>query len=242
MRKLVVFLAAVFALLLAGCYIPGPGRTLKGSGRMAGRDYDLSGFTRLDVDSAFTVRVTRGDDYKVTVTTDDNLLDRVTVSVDQGTLRIAMNPRGFATLTSTRQEATITMPELASLRLDGASRATMEGFGPVPEFAAKLDGASRLSGAVQAETIRLEVTGASRLDLSGSGTNLTLNVTDAGQANLGDLEVKEAAVNLHSASRADLTVSAKLDYDLSELSHLTYSGNPAIGQSRSEEASSVIRR
>ena len=242
-RRLVASLALVSALLLGGCTtMVSDGSGARGSGRMASRDYAETGFSALDIDSAFAVTVTQGDAFKVTVKTDDNLFDYVSVTQSGGTLRIAFDTHDVQSFRSTRQEATITMPSLTAVRLNGASRLNMVGFGPEAAFDANLDGASTLSGEVRATEIKLQSNGSSRTDLAGSGSSLALNADGSSTVELGRLALEQAAVALNGSSRATLAVTGSLDYDLDGNSQLTYSGNPTLGQTRCEGSSRVIRR
>ncbi|HOG48458.1 MAG TPA: DUF2807 domain-containing protein [Anaerolineae bacterium] len=245
MRTLIVSLALVSVLLLAGCTAglkPADGSAIRGSGVKATREYAEAGFTALDIDSAFVVTVTQGDGFKLTVTADDNLLDYVRVTQSQGTLRITIDSSGFQSFSSTGQEAAITMPRLTAVRLGRACRATLAGFAGGASFAADLGGASRLSGDVQANDIRLDAHSASQLDLTGRATSLTLSADGASSAKLGDLAVEKAGVTLRGASQATVAATSSLSYDLNDASQLTYSGNPTIGTARSERASKVTRQ
>jgi hypothetical protein len=72
---------ALLALLLAGCRMVSPpvGLSLGGSGNLATREYTVTGFSALEVQNAFQATVTQGENYKIAITADDNLLDVVVV-------------------------------------------------------------------------------------------------------------------------------------------------------------------
>jgi hypothetical protein len=242
MRKYVLCLLVV-TLFLAGCTVSSvDDKLIRSSGKMASRDYTLDGFTKLDINSAFEVKVSRGDAFKVTVTADENVIEYVKVAKEGATLVVAIEAPGLRWFGSTRQEATVTMPDLEAVQVNGASKLDMTGFGSVDQFEAGVDGASRLTGDLQAGTMRLVCNGASRIELSGSGTDLTLDVNGASRADLGDLEVKTADVTLNGASTATVDVSGSLDYDLNGASTLRYQGDPEIGKSRTEGASRATRQ
>jgi Putative auto-transporter adhesin, head GIN domain len=121
---LVVLLAA--SGLLAACGLPMTtvGGSLSGSGKMATRDLAIEGFTGIDARNGFDVTVTGGDAFKVAVTSDDNVLDAISVKKVGDRLQLAVDGRGQSVHT-TRLEAAIMMPELKEVSLDSGSRLTV---------------------------------------------------------------------------------------------------------------------
>jgi hypothetical protein len=68
---------AAVALLLGGCGLT----TVEGSGVEASEQRDVEAFREIELDGSADVTVTIGGPPSVTVTTDDNLLERVTAEV-----------------------------------------------------------------------------------------------------------------------------------------------------------------
>jgi hypothetical protein len=117
----------MLAILLAGCFVPltGVGGALTGSGKMATRDYAVEGFTGIDARNGFNVTVTGGDTYKVSITTDDNVLDAITVKKVGDTLQLGVDASKAQSVHTTGLDAAITMPELKAVSLDSGSRLTV---------------------------------------------------------------------------------------------------------------------
>ena len=183
----------ILVLALAGCTPLGStGGRLVGSGKAVTRDFQLAGFYEVSIDSAFEVSIARGDSFKVSVTTDDNLLDYAKVTKEGSTLKIRFETGTVTSFSSRIQKASITMPELVGVRLNGASQASMSGFKQVAAFEAGLDGASKLTGDVQAGVIRLTSNGASTYTLSGTAGSLTLTGDGASRFDLGKLAADKA--------------------------------------------------
>jgi hypothetical protein len=232
----------VLVVSLSGCVpIVLPNR-LAGSGRAATRDYPITGFTGVAADNAFKVNMTAGDNPKVSVTIDDNLLDYVVVEKRGDTLYIGLDPRRGMSYTSRIEEANVTMPQLTAVRLNGASQGKMSGFGQVSQFQASVDGASRLSGDVQATSIALQANGASQYSLGGNGQTLSLTANGASRADLSGLAISEANVKLNGASQATVNAKSTLSYNLDGASHLRYNGSPAIAEARTNGASQASQQ
>jgi hypothetical protein len=138
MSKRHITYVTLFALLaacglLAACCLPitsGVG-SLTGSGKMATRDYAIEGYTGIDARNGFDVTVTGGNAYIVSVTADDNILDALTVVKSGDMLRLGVDAGKARSLSATRLQAAITMPELKSVSLDSGSRLTVAEPAPV---------------------------------------------------------------------------------------------------------------
>ena len=239
MYKILLIVSVFLAILVSGCTALTSINSIVGSGRPASRDYAIRDFNAVDINSAFKVSIVRGDAFKVTVTVDDNMLDYVQVTKEGNTLRISRNRGNMTSFSAKIGEASIIMPELQSVRLNGASQGTMTGFGQVSKFDGDLNGASRLSGDVQAATITLSANGASQYSLKGKGASLTLDQNGASKADLSMLAVQQASVTLSGASQASVNASSSLGYDLNGASTLRYAGSPIVGQARAEGASTA---
>jgi hypothetical protein len=202
-----------------------------GSGELVTRDFALADFDRLDVSNAFESTVQQSDEFTVSVTADDNLMELVEVEVRGSELRV-----GLAPATSLRSphtlEARISMPELRGADLSGASRLTFLGFEDETDFDLGLSGASFAQGDLDGDAVSVELSGASRADLGGSAETLALEASGASTADFEDLEVERVTlVELSGASRATLTVEDAIDrIDLSGVSHLDYFGDPSLGE------------
>ncbi len=259
MKKPWAALAAVLVLSLAitGCagFNPGPEEN---------RDYGLKDFSAVRVSSAFEMELVRSDAYAVTVTAQEGLFEHIKAEKTGDTLAIGME-WGWGTWVPSwgyhRPKVRITMPEVSSVDLSGASRGTVSGFRTTRDLqltlsgASSLDadfesgdavieisGASHLSGRAKASAVRLEVNGASRAELAGSAGSLRINASGASQANMGDLAVGDASVELSGASRATISPTGKMQVKLSGASSLVYAGSPELDGIDISGASTIRRK
>jgi hypothetical protein len=238
--RLVVAVAAI--ALLAGCGVNIGSVHITGSGHTETRTYDLAGFQSLAVSHTFSVAVTRGDAFSVSVTADDNVFDDLVVEKQGTQLRIGLRSRvaiiGPATL-----EATVTMPALSGVDLSGASRATLSGFTSTGTVALNASGASSFSGDLGAGTLNLELSGASRADVTGQANSATLRASGASRLSLSGLVLKTATVDLSGASTAEVNVTGSIDRaTVSGASRLIYGGGGTLGSVTTSGASSISQR
>lgn len=258
MKKLLcslVILVCVVPVFLASCTVnAGPKET---------RSFDNKDFINVQVGSAFKVNITPSNTYSVTVTAPENWFDGISVANNGSTLEIGMDWgwntwRNFG---SNRPQVNITMPQLDSLDLSGATKSNVTGFKSTRDFklvlsgASTLDlsieaydtsltvsGASRVNGQLKVHDVRLNASGASTADLSGTANILNLQASGASHADLEDLTVNDVRVEVSGASNASISSSGTLDIFLSGASTLEYTGSPVIGTLDVTGASTVKKK
>lgn len=215
------------------------GESVKGSGVIVDRTYDLSGFTSVAIGSAFKGEITRGDGWGVVVTSDENVIDKIKVVVEEETLHVKVE--GWR-VNPTQLRVAITMPTIKGVAVGGASNVSLRGFERVPAFAAKAGGASKLSGAISADELACNASGASTIELEGAGNSLTLGASGASHVRFTNLAVETAEVVLSGASHADVKVTRTITLVASGASSLRYGGGGTLVSSQLSGNSSASQR
>jgi Putative auto-transporter adhesin, head GIN domain len=123
----------------------------------------------LDVAYGFDVRVSLGRPEAVTVTYDDNLADLLDVGVDGRTLRIQLKPNTNIDHHPTPR-AEVTMTRLEELRSAGAATVTVASKLPDSGLRLLVSGSSRVGAELALDRAEATVSGASRLELTGTAT------------------------------------------------------------------------
>jgi serine/threonine-protein kinase len=195
--------------------------SIVGSGKPAGKTWDLSEFDRVQIRSTFRAEVTKGDGFKVATTADDNVLPHVQVVKEGTTLKIGLEPHRRYSL-KTELKAEITLPRLVGLNLSGASATTLKGFQSEKELTLELSGASKLDGELAVETANFRASGASTLSLTGSARAAQLSASGASHLKLAGLPLKRCELQLEGASTASLSVRSEAAFKaaLGGASHL----------------------
>ncbi len=242
MKTLLFFLVPAM-LLLAACTFTAPlGNVVFGSGKTVTRTFNFSDFTAVNLANAFQGEITRGDSFGVEITADDNLFDYIHVTKTGSTLNIELDHLHQYSLGPNALRAKVTLPTLTGLTVSGASRATLSGFKSIQDLTVNASGASGVNGSIESGAVHIDASGSSQVRLQGAGQQASLAAHGASQLYLGSFALDSASVNMSGASTAEVNAKSKLDYNLSGASHLTYSGSPAIGSSRTSGASSAYRQ
>src|SRR5215203_1870764 len=123
MRKLALLLL-LLPIVAAGCH-HSMGPKIQGSGKRVLQKREISPFTSISTNGAFTIEVTCGKDPGVEVEGDDNVLPYVIADVNSNVLRLK-NERDYSTTEPIRFK--ITVPNLEGLSVNGAGRIDIKGM------------------------------------------------------------------------------------------------------------------
>lgn len=179
------------------------GRGVKGSGNVANEKRDVADFKGIDVGGIYQVEIVAQKDFAVEVEADDNLLPLIKTEVSGGVLRIESNKR-FNTKNPIRIK--ISAPNIEEMEVSGASKVNL----------INLDNSF----------LKVDVSGASKTEISGKTVNLTIETSGASKVNAENLQAQTADVDSSGASSVSVNVSGSLKADASGASNISYSGNP----------------
>lgn len=222
--------------------LAGGDERVNGSGRILTEDFNIRGFSRVDISHTFQVEVIQSSSYKVVVRVDDNLQQHLRIEKRGETLVIGLKPYRSYNLRNATMEAEVHMPDLRGIEASGASDVRISGFSSARDFEVDLSGASYLDGEITAQDVSIEASGASRIRLRGKAEDLRLDASGASNLDLEDFPAQDADIELSGASEVEVVLSGTLDIDASGASRLYYGGSPTIGRIDLSGASSIKRR
>jgi eukaryotic-like serine/threonine-protein kinase len=187
----------------------GSGAMIEGSGRRATKVVDIKDFNAIRIERLIAADVTRGESFKVTLTADDNMLDRIETNREGSTLRIRLAEGNYRLAEPPR--VSIIMPALEEIDIAGAARATIQGFASDRPFHARMSGASSLEGSIRAGDVDFDINGASTLKLGGSARGARLLASGASRFELADWKVEgeKLTIDVSGASSVRFRGSAK---------------------------------
>ena len=113
--KRVVFVLVTSMSFLTSCFFLFDG--IKGDGNVVSQERTANGFYGISINGAANVNVHHGEDYKVVVTTDNNLQEFVLVEVKNDVVHIDTEP--YTNLNPTKLIVDVHLPELQNINLQG---------------------------------------------------------------------------------------------------------------------------
>ena len=198
--------------------------------------YDFKDFTELDVSSSFTVDVTQGSSFKITIMYPPEMKDRVKCSLQGDELNLSIksgaNFKGYP-------RAVIVMPELKGVELSGATSLNLNDL-QGEEIDIDISGASSLKGKISYNAMKMEVSGAASVQLEGSANNAKFYLSGASKISGKDFNVTgELILDCSGASSITMTVDGDMYVELSGASSFNYYGEGNLLKPETSGASEI---
>jgi hypothetical protein len=177
-------------------------------------DYSLSDFTEVEISGLFDATISKGSEYAVEFTGSENEKEKYKISKEGSTLVIEYNDDNRRVwdkdlLNMDEIKINISMPNIE--RLD-----------------ANLTGAVEARGNLDAKDLNINLTGASQLELEGTGHTMDAQIQGASSLRAFSFKVKDASVEVNGASSAKVNVSGTLEMEEGIASDIDYRGKPQI--------------
>lgn len=222
-RRATLVLVLVAAMLLPACGVAG---FVRGSGTVVQTSPEVEAIDSIVIGSAFQVTLSLGDEPSLVLRTDDNLVDRIDIGVEAGTLSLGLD--GGVRDATLQADLTVPASSLTSITLSGA--ATLTGTDPLesPTLSLSLEGASRAFLVLATDELEVSAQGASVVNASGSATSLRASAAEASSLALEQLAADSAVVDADGASSVRVSVSGELDVTAAGASSVRYAGDPEI--------------
>lgn len=192
--------------LAAGCH-GHFGNQVRGSGKRELQKRNVSPFTSISTEGAFTIEVTCQKDLSLEVEGDDNVLEYVTSDVSGNVLRLK-NTKNYSTNEPVKFR--ISVPNLEGLSLNGAGRIDVKGMNN--------------------DKFEIDANGAPTIVVSGTTKVIDIGANGAVKVDTTKLHASRGVVDTNGASRVDIDVTDQLDATVNGPSTITYKGDPVVNK------------
>jgi len=202
-------------------------RKIKGSGNVVTIERNTDDYKGISVSGFYEVELVDGQEGKLTLRGEDNILDNIETEVRSGTLHI--KSKNNKHLVPSRGESvfiTIPVERIDKIRLSGSGKFEGNKILTTNDLDIQISGARSIDLSVDAAQVSIMTSGSSNIKLKGSAK--FFNVRSSGSSNVKayDLEVDEAIFELSGSSDVQTTVSESLTSRVSGSGNIRYRGNP----------------
>jgi len=215
-------------LLLGGCISIGGGlNSVRGSGEMVSRDFQVDNFTAINVGGIFDVTYRQSQSFSVVIEMQENLFDHLDVSVRRSTLHIDTN-RNFDVGRNNTPRLYIYAPYLDEAIFRGAVNAENWDTIRTHGLIITVSGAVSVDIPVDVDQLDVTVSGAGSLDISGRADNADITMSGAGSISALDLQIRDADILVSGVGSVEVAVSGNLYAVVSGVGSIRYAGSPAV--------------
>lgn len=224
MKKSSISFSLVFPallIMLSSCIYSQNHISVRGSGRVSDREFNVSGFNAIDVSGGFDVILVQGNVESVTLSAEENLFDYITVKVENGTLKIFTRNN----IRTTRQmRARVYFKDLNDLKVSGGGDVTSETIINAETLDINISGGGDFRSGINSDELKFRITGGGDADIEGKTKDYYLDISGGGdlKSNVnagvitcrvtggGDLYLNDEA----KTSKADIYINGGGDMDV----------------------------
>jgi hypothetical protein len=248
--KLNLFLIVLLFLPAIACNSITIGNTIRGSGNIITKDYDVSGFNGVTLAGFGDVYITQGETEELSVETDDNLFDQLDIQVRGDELILSMKPnvnldpsKSIIYHLTVKDLNNITLAGSGNIYSDPIQTSDMKillaGSGNIEVKGLSGDGLDiNLAGSGNITVEQIDVTsvdtsinGSGDIRLDGKADHQTIKVNGSGSYSAGDLETAKADISIAGSGNLTVWVTDELDIHVNGSGDVSYYGRPAVNQS-----------
>ncbi|MDG1477924.1 MAG: DUF2807 domain-containing protein [Vicingaceae bacterium] len=218
-----IFLGLVVAFTLNSCI-----NTIDGNGTVTNETRSVSTFNKIDISGGFEVLLNQGNEEKIEIEADENLLELIETQVKGNTLYISSEkPIGE----SETLKIYITIVDVDHIDASGAIQLTNKGVYKTDNITIIVSGASDIDLDINTRILNMSMSGASETTLSGKASNFGVKISGAGDLDAKNLKTRNTFIDISGAGNAIVYAKKTLKIEVSGAGSVKYKGNPKIEES-----------
>jgi hypothetical protein len=203
---------------------------LEGSGNVVSEQRPIAGVSRVTIEGPGLLIVAQGESEGLSITTDDNILEKIETDVDGDELAISYELSGFTTASRIQPSEEIrfelTVRDLARIEIDGSASVESDGLqGDRLELIVNGAGDAFLRG-LRVDEFAVTVNGASTIDVAGTVDRQEIELNGSANFRGANLASREAVIEVNGEADATVRVSETLDVTIEGRGLVEYIGDP----------------
>ena len=210
--------------IISGSNIIISGNPIKGNNDITMTEIPLKPFDSISTGIGGDITYHHGDEHKVVVTTDSNIIEFVVTKVSDKVLSLTLAEGSYS---PTKLNFDIFTPELKNITISGSSDFTTKDTIQTSKFQINLNGSGTIKGKFEVENLIANLSGSGNMTASGKTNNLNIALSGAGNFDGKDLNADDSVVSISGIGNAKIHTTKSLDARVSGVGNITYSGNPA---------------
>ena len=200
------------SLVVVGCTTEqGSGSGTKqgsGSGNVTRETRSVSGFSEVALSGTGNLTIRQTGSESLTIEAEDNVIPYIDTTVENN--RLSITTRNMIPTPTQPINYELTVKDLSALQLLGAG--TIDASG------------------ISTDSLNATASGTGDIRVAGKVDSQDVTVLGAGSYKAGDLQSKQAKINISGAGNAIVNVSDELDAAISGAGSVEYIGNPTVNR------------
>lgn len=233
-----ITIALALALFLSSCgfnlNLDNFGAGKKGSGVVVEETREITDkFAQVHASEGIEVYVTQGDEFKISVEADDNIIDLIATEVKNGKLKIhAIENIGNAT-----KKVFVSLPEVTALLSSSGAQLTAQNKINATNLLLDASSGAHINAETNSARLEIDASSGAHIDVSGDANEAFIDGSSGANVKGKNLRSKDCHAEASSGANIDINVSESLTADASSGGNISYTGNASVSKTKSVSGS-----
>ncbi len=197
---------------------------IRGNGIEATEARAISMFSKVRTSGDFDVQITRGDEFEVLVTAEENILPYIETTVSNNTLLIDI--KGIHNVKNRLpMNVFVTLPELTSVKQSGSGSIVTDFF-PGEKMELSLSGSGSISTSVDVNYVEADISGSGWIFVTGDANESDLSISGSGNIDCSEMTVNYCDANISGSGNMQVKAVKTIKAKISGSGNVYYTGNP----------------
>lgn len=211
------------------------------SGLITSVEKSFANFSAVEVQNGFDVIFTFDSTEKVVIEANENIHSYIDAR-QSGSRLIFKTADNYDFSSNTQVKIYISAKQITELKGSGAADFSSTNAFKTDALTAYLSGGSSITAMVDCSVVSADVSGASKMNLSGRANRYSFNASGASHSSGFEFTVNEFDCDLSGASDVDITVEKNLRVKASGGSTVNYKGNGSVISQELSGGSEINKR
>ncbi len=236
MKTTTYLLSLGAALLLCACNINITSGE-NGNGNVVTQEREITGdFSEVSGSAGLDVYLSQGNENKIVVEADENLLPLIETEVEAGKLSVTTNQNIGR---SKAKKVYVTFKEINAVEASSGAEVTGNSVIKSQNLSLKCSSGADLEVEIFAEEVTAKASSGAEMKVAGTATMLRADASSGSELNAKDLMVLNCAAEASSGAEITVNVKEKLETNVGSGGDINYYGNPLSVNSNKSHSGSV---
>lgn len=235
--KIKILTVLLFSVIIsASCIFMGP--SLKGNGNVVEETRKVGEFSEIKVSRGMNVYISQGDETKVVVIADDNLLDAIKTQIDGNSLKVTVN-RNIRNATS--KKVFVTTPNISMIKSTAGSNVFSETVIRSQNLDLSGSAGSNMKLDVNSKDLTVSVSAGSNIKLEGKTKLFSGQASSGSNLKAKDLVSDNCEVKVSSGANIWITATDNLNAHASSGGNIFYYGKPETTDIEKSSGGNIVK-
>ena len=239
MKKLAIILLTLTFSLQTQAQSWWNSKKVRGNGNVTTETRNVGSFDKVSLGGSFDVYLVEGNEGKLTIEGEENVLKYVETEVKNGKLHLGFKDNTNISMT---KKLTITVPfeNLESVSLGGSGNIIAKKRIKADEVSFALGGSGSIVANVDANTVKTSIGGSGNIKLKGKTDYLKCSIGGSGDVKAYELDANSLKASIAGSGDVQISVKNKIKATVVGSGSVYYKGNPSQIDSNSLGSGDVV--